>query len=78
MSQGRVAPVGANDPPDSAIIYVLKNGSYYPSSEAISSGAAVSNQATIPFEAGKAYKIRIINMGALASPSSLRRPLSPD
>lgn len=52
---------------DSAIIYVAKGDSYFPSADAINSGEAVSNNATIPFEAGKTYKIRIINMSALAS-----------
>jgi iron transport multicopper oxidase len=58
-----------HDIADAAAIYVWQNGSYYPSIEAINSGAAVNNNATIPFEAGKRYKIRIINMSALASTS---------
>lgn len=56
---------------DSAAIYIAKNGSYFPSAEAINDGSAVNNNATIPFEAGKKYKIRIINMSALASESHL-------
>ncbi|CAD6564626.1 MAG: ferroxidase fet3 [Tremellales sp. Tagirdzhanova-0007] len=59
-------PTGAEPIPDSAVIYVAKNGSYFPSQDAITSGSAVSNNATIPFEAGKSYKIRVINMSALA------------
>jgi iron transport multicopper oxidase len=51
---------------DAAAIYVWHNGSYYPSAADIASGAAVNDNATIPFEAGKKYRIRIINMSALA------------
>ena len=51
-------------------MYVVQNGSYFPSSDAVSTGDAVGNNATIPFVAGKTYKIRIINMSAFASVSS--------
>ena len=52
---------------DAAAIYVLHGNEYYPSAEAVSNGSAVNNNATIPFQAGKTYRIRIINMSALAS-----------
>jgi iron transport multicopper oxidase len=53
---------------------VVKDGDYFPSADAIKSGAAVNNNATIPFGAGKTYKIRIINMSALASKCCLHPP----
>lgn len=52
---------------DAAAIYVLKDGSYVPSVADIASGAAVNDNATIAFQPGKTYRIRIINMAALAS-----------
>lgn len=60
-------PTGAEPVPDSAIIYLVKDGKYYPSAESVASGAAVNDNLSIPFEAGKTYKIRVINMSALAS-----------
>lgn len=60
-------PTGAEPVPDSAVIYLVKDGRYYPSAEDVANGAAVSDNLSIPFEAGKKYKIRAINMSALAS-----------
>ncbi|WRT64797.1 uncharacterized protein IL334_001731 [Kwoniella shivajii] len=59
-------PTGAEPVPDSALIYLVKNGQYYPSPEAVASGAATNDNLSIPFEAGKKYKMRVINMSALA------------
>ncbi|ORX38813.1 Cupredoxin [Kockovaella imperatae] len=59
-------PTGAEPIPDSAVIYVLHNDTYYPSPESISNGSATNNNAKIHFEPGQTYRIRIVNMGALA------------
>jgi iron transport multicopper oxidase len=61
---------------DSAAIYVLHKDEYLPSAEAIRSGEGVNDNAKIHFEPGKTYKIRIVNMSALASESSLSHNLS--
>lgn len=50
---------------------MLKNDTYYPSAQAISDGSAVNNNAKLDFEAGKAYKVRVINMAALSSEPQL-------
>ena len=57
--------------PDSAAIYVLHKDEYLPSAAAIRSGEGVNDNAKMHFEAGKTYKIRLINMSALASMSPL-------
>jgi len=54
---------------DSAAIYVLHKDEYLPSAAAIRSGEGVNDNAKIHFEPGKTYKIRLINMSALASMS---------
>lgn len=54
---------------DSAAIYVLHKDEYLPSAAAIRSGEGVNDNAKLHFEAGKTYKIRLINMSALASTS---------
>lgn len=54
---------------DAAAIYVLHKEQYLPSAEAIRTGEGVNDNASIKFEAGKTYKIRIINMSALSSES---------
>ncbi|KAK8847393.1 hypothetical protein IAR55_005251 [Kwoniella newhampshirensis] len=59
-------PTGAEPVPDSALIYLVKDGQYYPSPEDVASGASTNDNLIIPFEAGKKYKIRVINMSALA------------
>jgi hypothetical protein len=61
--------------PDSAAIYVLHKDEYLPSAEAIRSGEGVNDNVKIHFEPGKTYKIRIVNMSALASESPLSRIL---
>lgn len=57
---------------DAAAIYVLHKEDYLPSAEAIRTGEGVNDNASLRFEAGKTYKIRIINMSALASKSRLK------
>ncbi|ODO09662.1 hypothetical protein I350_01875 [Cryptococcus amylolentus CBS 6273] len=59
-------PTGAEPVPDSALVYLVKDGEYYPSPAAVASGESTNNNLNIPFEAGKKYKIRVINMAALA------------
>jgi len=54
---------------DSAAIYVLHKDEYLPSAAAIQSGEGVNDNAKLHFEPGKTYKIRLINMSALASMS---------
>ena len=54
---------------DSAAIYVLHKDKYLPSAAAIQSGEGVNDNAKLHFEPGKTYKIRLINMSALASMS---------
>jgi hypothetical protein len=55
---------------DSAAIYVLHKDEYLPSAAAIRSGEGVNDNAKLHFEPGKTYKIRLINMSALASMST--------
>jgi hypothetical protein len=52
---------------ESALIYVAQNDSYTHSNEDLMQGKGVNDLASIAFEAGKMYKIRVINMSALAS-----------
>jgi iron transport multicopper oxidase len=53
------------------LIYVAQKDKYLHSQAELSNGTGISNAlangAIIPFEAGKKYKIRVINMSALAS-----------
>ncbi|ORY28145.1 putative iron transport multicopper oxidase FET3 precursor [Naematelia encephala] len=59
-------PTGAEPVPKSAVIYVAHNGAYINTNEELSSGVGVSNNASLTFEPGKKYRIRIINMSSLA------------
>ncbi|ADV25598.1 acidic laccase [Cryptococcus gattii E566] len=60
-------PTGAEPVPKSAVIYAAyKNGTYFSTNEEICAGEGVSDNLSIPFEAGKSYRIRMINMGTLA------------
>ncbi|WVQ82538.1 hypothetical protein IAT38_004667 [Cryptococcus sp. DSM 104549] len=60
-------PTGAEPVPESAVIYIAyKNGTYMNTNEEISSGVGVSDNAVLPFEAGKTYRLHMINMGTLA------------
>jgi iron transport multicopper oxidase len=54
---------------ESALIYVAQNDSYTHSNEDLMQGKGVNDLASIAFEAGKMYRIRVINMSALASMS---------
>ena len=45
----------------------MHNETYMNTQAEISAGQGVSNNAFLPFEAGKRYRIRLINMSALAS-----------
>jgi len=49
------------------LIYVLHNDAYFPSPQAINDGSGTNNNAKMVFEAGKTYRVRIINMAALSS-----------
>jgi hypothetical protein len=60
---------------ESALIYVAQNDSYIHSNEDLMKGTGVNDLASINFEAGKTYKIRVINMSALASKYTFR-PMS--
>ncbi|KAK4688038.1 iron transport multicopper oxidase, partial [Tremellales sp. Uapishka_1] len=51
---------------ESAMIYVAQNASYLNTNEEISRGVGVNNDAKLTFEAGKSYRIRVVNMGSLA------------
>jgi hypothetical protein len=61
---------------ESALIYVAQNDSYTHSNEDLMQGKGVNDLASIAFEAGKMYKIRVINMSALASMSLSSHDLS--
>ncbi|OCF33774.1 acidic laccase [Kwoniella heveanensis CBS 569] len=58
-------PTGAEPVPKSAIAYVAKNGSYIHSNEDLMQGVGVGDNAEIAFEAGKKYRIHIVNTGTL-------------
>jgi iron transport multicopper oxidase len=51
------------------MIYVAKDGQYLSSYEDLMAGKGTNNDAVIPFEAGKKYRIRVINMSSLSSKS---------
>jgi hypothetical protein len=51
------------------MIYVAKDGKYLSSYEDLMAGKGTNNDAVIPFEAGKKYRIRVINMSSLSSKS---------
>ncbi|OXG27098.1 acidic laccase [Cryptococcus neoformans Bt15] len=60
-------PTGAEPVPNSAVIYAAyQNGTYMSTNEEISAGEGVSDGLSLYFEAGKSYRIRMINMGTLA------------
>jgi hypothetical protein len=51
------------------MIYIAKDGQYLSSYEDLMAGKGTNNDAVIPFEAGKKYRIRVINMSSLSSKS---------
>ncbi|BGP42823.1 ferroxidase fet3 [Rhodotorula kratochvilovae] len=55
-------PTGAEPVPDSLLIYAAQNGSYLPSNEDV----RFNDNLSIPFEAGKTYRLRVINTGIFA------------
>ncbi|GHJ88753.1 hypothetical protein NliqN6_5155 [Naganishia liquefaciens] len=59
-------PTGAEPVPKSAVIYVAHNGQYMNTQAELSVGTGVNDEAVLNFEAGKKYRIRIINMSALS------------
>lgn len=59
-------PTGAEPVPESAVIYIMHNNTYMNTQAELSSGTGVNDDAVLPFVAGKKYRIRIINMSALA------------
>ncbi|KIR56098.1 ferroxidase [Cryptococcus gattii Ru294] len=65
-----VNPTGAEPVPDSVTFYVMNttSGEYLSSNiaQGVDVSADVNNNAAIPFESGKKYRIRFINMSALA------------
>ncbi|KEI41811.1 uncharacterized protein L969DRAFT_91292 [Mixia osmundae IAM 14324] len=50
-------PTGAEPVPNSALMYFSQNGRYLP---------GFNENATLPFQAGKTYRLRLINTGAFA------------
>ncbi|WOO80563.1 Iron multicopper oxidase fer1 [Vanrija pseudolonga] len=58
-------PTGAEPVPESALIYIAKDGKYLHTNQEISSGVGNNDNATITFEPGKTYRIRVIAMTAL-------------
>ncbi|KAI0770810.1 Fet3 protein [Irpex lacteus] len=63
-------PGGAEPVPDSAVLYFAQGDKYLPpidgTSSGVASGVGFNENATLPFEAGKTYRLRIINTAAFA------------
>jgi iron transport multicopper oxidase len=67
----RANPGGAEPVPDSSLIYFVRgtDASYLPPISGTTSGAGnvgFNENATLPFEAGKTYRLRVINTSAFA------------
>lgn len=65
-------PGGAEPVPDSAVVYFSQNGSYLApiagsNPSPVTSAVGFNENATLPFEPGKTYRLRVINMSALAA-----------
>ncbi|KAI0287135.1 Fet3 protein [Russula brevipes] len=65
-------PGGAEPVPDSALIYFAQNGSYLgpvsgTSPSSVTSHVGFNKNATLPFEPGKTYRLRIVNTSAFAA-----------
>ncbi|BGP10757.1 ferroxidase fet3 [Rhodotorula toruloides] len=56
-------PTGAEPVPDALLIYAASNGTYLPSNDDVKFNGNLS----IPFEAGKTYRIRVLNTGIFAT-----------
>lgn len=64
-------PGGAEPVPDSALIYFSQNGSYLApiagsNPSPVTSAVGFNENATLPFQPGKTYRLRVINMSAFA------------
>jgi iron transport multicopper oxidase len=59
-------PTGAEPVPPSAIMYWQQNGQYGTPAADLAKGIDVGDQMSLPFEAGKTYRLRFINAGAFA------------
>ncbi|KAG7097625.1 hypothetical protein E1B28_004958 [Marasmius oreades] len=62
-------PAGVEPVPDSAIMYFAQNASYLPpiSGGSSSSSVGFNRDATLPFETGRTYRLRVINTSAFAT-----------
>lgn len=61
-------PGGAEPIPDAALIYFAKNGTYLGPVKGTTgtTGVGFNENSTIPFEAGKTYRLRLVNAAAFA------------
>jgi len=59
-------PTGAEPVPESALIYVMHNNTYMHTNADLSAGTVTNDNAVLPFQPGKKYRIRMINMSALS------------
>ncbi|KAK4057386.1 ferroxidase fet3 [Microbotryomycetes sp. JL221] len=55
-------PTGAEPVPQSALVYFAKNGSYLPSNDNV----LFNENASLPFEPNKTYRLRVFNTGSFA------------
>ncbi|KAL7410796.1 ferro-O2-oxidoreductase [Mrakia frigida] len=62
----RFNPTGAEPVPESPLLYVVKDSEYLVPPSELARGTGVGDRATITFEAGKTYRLRFVNMSALA------------
>ncbi|KAI0824829.1 Fet3 protein [Trametes gibbosa] len=65
-------PGGAEPVPDSALIYFAQNGAYLgpksgTSPDPVTSAVGFNENATLPFQPGKTYRLRIVNTSAFAA-----------
>ncbi|KAI0053202.1 multicopper oxidase [Auriscalpium vulgare] len=65
-------PGGAEPVPDSALIYFSQNGTYLPpisgsSPAPVTSAVGFNENATLPFQPGKTYRLRIVNTSAFSA-----------
>lgn len=65
-------PGGAEPVPDSALIYFAQNGTYLgpisgTNPSPVTSRVGFNENATLPFEPGKTYRLRIVNTGAFSA-----------
>ncbi|KAF8988433.1 Fet3 protein [Cyathus striatus] len=65
-------PGGAEPVPDNALIYFSQNGTYLPPipgthPDPVTSAVGFNQNATINFQPGKTYRLRVVNTGAFAS-----------